>query len=384
MDALTEPEMDAILQQLETLVTALEHDLSAPTFYAVVLLAQACAMAKKAGYTLAQSRRCLTLAQRMLPLRDQLTDAGGRWTPLRDVLELLQGEATRLATLYGVVRPACSKVRRALQQAFRTAFRQATGKTYQTYGFSWTAKERTTITRFWEDALHTACARFQTTGAVEALDEVMACLPVWADRHHERWSQQAWREPAAKDVMAMVTEYLRVCATCLGTVAELTHAAVAHAPVVERAQVAQEVEPQYAAQVQALQGQLSALPRPKDTPKAQQAQVRKQQTHLNQELQALLKAQEAEITRRLKRHANAQHKLDTLVKTVSGYPDSVVQKVGKASIDVLPRMVWIYDYDRQGEEIWRAAKREARRFMRQLRQAHAQPGAVAAPAASGG
>src|SRR5258706_85036 len=110
MDALTEPEMEAIIQRLETLVTALEHDLNLDTFYLFVLVVQEFASAKKTGYTLAHLRRCLTLAQRMLPLRDQPTDAGARWTPLRDILELLQGEATRLATLYAVVRPTCSQV----------------------------------------------------------------------------------------------------------------------------------------------------------------------------------------------------------------------------------------------------------------------------------
>jgi hypothetical protein len=379
MDALTEHEMEVIVQRLETLVTDLEQELNTATFYLFVLVAQEFAIAKKTGYTLAHLRRCLTLAQRLLPIRDHLVESGGRWTPLREVVELLHGEATRLATLYGVVRPTCSIVRRALQQAFRTAFTQATGKTYQKYGCSWTAKERTTITAFWEDALHTALTRFQTTGTVEALDEVMACLPVWADRDHERWSRtRDWREPSAQEVMAMVTEYLQVCEACLGSVAELASAAMAHAPVVDQAQVTQKVEHQHHEQVQTLRSQLSALPLPKDTPKPQQAQVRKQKTQLNQELQALLKAQEAEIASRLKRHANARHKLDTLMKTVNGYPGTVVQKIGKASIDVLPRMVWIYDYDRQGDETWRAAKREARRFLRQLRQAHAQPVAVAA------
>jgi hypothetical protein len=376
-EALAVPEMDAILQQLETLVTVLEHDRTASTFYLFVLLAQELALAKKAGYALPQIRRCLTLAQHMLPLRDQLTDAGGRWTPLRDVLELLQGEATRLATLYGVVRPTSLTVRRELQHAFRTAYTQATGKPYQKYGFAWTTKERTTITTFWEDALRTACTRFQATGTVEALDAVMACLPVWADRHHERWSAtHAWREPTAKDVMGMVTEYLQVCTACLEPIAQLAHTAVTDTPGVDPAQITQEVEAQHATQVQALRAQLSALPLPKDTPKAQQALVRKQKAQLTQELQALLQAQEAEIVRRLKRHANARHKLDTLVKTVSGYPDTVVQKIGKASIDVLPRMVWIYDYDRQGDADWRAAKREAKRFVRQLRQASAPPVAV--------
>src|SRR5687768_12091375 len=61
MDALTEQEMEAIVQRLETLVTALEHDANAPTFYAFVLLAQEFAGTKHVGFTLAHLRRCLAL-----------------------------------------------------------------------------------------------------------------------------------------------------------------------------------------------------------------------------------------------------------------------------------------------------------------------------------
>jgi hypothetical protein len=57
------------------------------------------------------------------------------------------------------------------------------------------------------------------------------------------------------------------------------------------------------------------------------------------------------------------------VKTASGYQDTLLRKVGKASVDVLPRMIWIYEFDRQGDDDWRAAKREAKRFVRQVRQA---------------
>ena len=39
---------------------------------------------------------------------------------------------------------------------------------------------------------------------------------------------------------------------------------------------------------------------------------------------------------------------------------------------------FIYEYDRQGDDDWRAAKRDAKRFLRQLRHAHAQPLAVEA------
>ncbi len=379
MDALTEHEMEVIVQRLEILVTALEHDLSTPTLYAFVLLAQECAGMKKGRYTLAHIRRCLALAHRMRPIRDRLVSAGGRWTPLHEVSEVLHAEATRLSSLYGVARPACRTARRELQQAFRAAFTQETGKVYQKYGLSLTAKERATITGFWDNALRTALVRFQAHGEVEALDQVMACLPVWADRHHERWSRQGWREPSAHEVTTLFTDYLMVCEACLGTVAEIASAAVAHAPVVDRAQVTQDVAQQYTEQVRALRVQLSALPLPKDTPKAQHAQLRKAKAQLQQDLQALLRAQEAEITRYVTKGANARHKLETLVKTATGYRDTLLGTVGKASVDVLPRVLWIYDYDRQGDDDWRTAKREAKRFVRQLRQASAQHVAVEAP-----
>ncbi len=379
MDALTEHEMEVIVQRLETLVTALEHDLSLPTFYAFVLVAQEFAGMKKARYTLAHIRRCLVLAHRMRPIRDVLVSAAGRWTPLHDLSEVLQGEATRLSSLYGVARPACRPHRRALQQAFRTAFTQATGKVYHKYGLALTTKESATITAFWDEALRTALARFQARGEVDALDQVIACLPVWADRHHARWSRQGWREPSATEVMHFFEDYLRVCETCLGTIAQIASAAVAHAPVVDQTAVTRDVEQQFTEQIQALRAQLSALPLPKDTPKAQHAQLRKAKAQLHQQLQALLKAQETEIAHHVKKAAHARHKLATLVQTASGYPDTLLRTVGKASVDVLPRMIWIYEYDRQGDDDWRTAKREAKRFVRQLRQASAQPMAVEAP-----
>ena len=147
MDTLTEHEMEVIVQRLETLVTDLEHNGSTPTFYAFVLLAQAFAGTKKAPCTLTHIRRCLVLAHRVRAIRDRLVSAGGRWTPMHDVGEVLHAEATRLSSLYGVARPACRTARRALQQAFRVAFTQATGKAYQKYGLPLTATERTTITR---------------------------------------------------------------------------------------------------------------------------------------------------------------------------------------------------------------------------------------------
>lgn len=379
MDALTAPEMEAIVQRLETLITDLEHDLRAEPFYRFVLLADEWARAKKTDYSLALLRRCLLLAQRMLPIRAQAVEASVRWAPLHKVSELIHGEAHRLSTLYGVVRPASITIRRTLQQAFRTTFAQATGEAYEKYRFSRTAKARTTITRFWEEALHTALAQWQAQGTVEALDEVIACLPLWADRDHERWgSRHTWREPSAQEVLALFTAYLQICETCLGTITALAQDAVAEAPVVERAQVAPDVEAQYAAQIQDLRAQLSALPLPKDIPKAQQAPLRKAKTQLTQALQGLLKAQDAEIARRVQRHANARHKLDTLVKTTQGYQETVLRKVGKLSIDVLQDIIWIYEWDREGDDTWRAAKREAKRFVRQVRQTSGPPMAVEA------
>src|SRR5712692_11289168 len=112
MDALTEPEIEVIVQRLETLVTDLEHDLSTPTFYLFVLVAQEFAGTKKARYSLEHIRRCLALAHRMRAIRDVLVSSASRWTPLHDVGELIHAEATRLSSLYGVARPECSKQRR--------------------------------------------------------------------------------------------------------------------------------------------------------------------------------------------------------------------------------------------------------------------------------
>ncbi len=67
------------------------------------------------------------------------------------------------------------------------------------------------------------------------------------------------------------------------------------------------------------------------------------------------------------------------MKTASGYTDTLLRTVGKASVDVLPRMLWIYEFDRQGDDDWRIAKREAKRFVRQVRQASAPPLAIEAP-----
>lgn len=379
MEQLTAPESEVILQRLEALVTELEHDPSVYTFYLFVLVAEAFAGTKPPLATLAHIRRCVTLAHRMRAIRAVFLPAGSPWNPLTALVDLLHAEATRLTTLYGVARPACRTRGRELRQALHAAFTQATGKGYQTYGPIKTAKERTTITAFWEDALRTALAQFQAAGTADTLDAVLACLPAWTDRHHERWGPRGWREPAPPEVMQRLTDYLRVCEACLGTMAQLARAAVADAPVVERAQVAPAIEQEYATQLHPLRAQLSALPLPKDTPKAHQAQLRKDKAQLQQALQALQSAQEAAITRQVKQSSNARHKLATLVKTVQGYPETLLRKVGKASVDVLPRIIWIYDFDRQGDDDWRTAKRDARRFLRQVRHASAPPGAGEAP-----
>jgi hypothetical protein len=315
----------------------------------------------------------------MRAIRGHILEDASPWNPLTALLDLLHAEATRLTTLYGVARPACRPRGRELRQALHAAFTQATGKVYQTYGPVKTATERTTITAFWDEALRTALAQFQATGTADTLDAVIACLPAWADRHHERWGPRGWREPAPPEVMQRLTAYLRVCEACLGSMAQVAAAAVATVPVVERAEVAPAVEQAYAAQLHTLRTQLSALPLPKDTPKAQQAQLRKDKAQLQQALQVLLRAQEAEITRQVKQSSTARHKLATLVKTVQGYPETLLRKVGKTSVDVLPRIIWIYDFERQGDNDWRTAQRDARRFVRQVRQASTAAGAGEAP-----
>jgi len=378
MEVLSEQEIEVIVKRLEALVADLEHDVSARTFYAFVLLAQEFAGTKKALCTMAHIRTCVSLAQRMRAIRHVLLPDASPWTPLTDVLQMIHTEATRLTSLYGVARPECGKQRRELQRAFRAAFTQETGKAYQTYGHPKTAKERATITAFWDEALRTALARFQASGEVHALDRVMACLPAWADRHHERWSTQGWREPSATAVMHIFHDYIMVCEVCLGTVAQIASAALAHAPVVDRAQVTRDVEQRHTEQVQALRAQISALPLPKDAPKAHHAQLRKEKAQLQHALEGLLSAQEAEITRHVKHSATARHKLETLVTTASGYHDTLLRKVGKASADVLPRMLWIYDFDRRGDDDWRTAKHEAKRFVRQVLKARAHQVAVEA------
>ena len=379
MERLTEPEIEVILQRLETIAAELEHDPSAYPFYLWVLLAEAFAGMKPPLATLASIRRCVTLAHRLRVIRAMLLPDASPWNPLTALGDLLHAEATRLTTLYGVARPACRTRSRELRQAFHAAFTHATGKVYQTYGPVKTAKERTTITTWWEEALRTALAQFQAAGTADTLDAVIACLPTWADRHHERWSTRGWREPSPPEAMQLVTDYVRVWEACSEPIVQLARAAVAAVPVVERAEVAPAVEQAYAAQLHTLRTQLSALPLPKDTPKAQQAQLRTDKAQLQQALQALQSAQEADITRQVKQSSTARHKLATLVKTAEGYPATLLRKVGKASVDVLPRIIWIYEYDRQGDDDWRTAKRDARRFLRQVRQTSTAAGAGEEP-----
>jgi len=374
MEKLTAPESEVILQRLEALVTELEHDPSVYTFYLVVLLAEAFAGTQPALAPLAHIRRYVALAHRLRAIRSGLLPDASPWNPLTALGDLLHAEATRLTTLYGVARPTYRTHRRTLQQAFRTAFTQATGKVYHPYGPVKNATERATITAFWDEALRTALAQFQADRAADTLDAVLACLPAWTDRHHERWSTRGWREPAPPEIMQRLTDYLRVWEVCREPLAQLAGAAFAHAPVVEPAQVTQEVAPQYAEQLHTLRAQLRALPLPKDVPKAHHAQLRKDKAQLQHALDELLRAQEAAITRQVQHSATARRQLETLLKTVSGYPDTLLRKVGKASVDALPRMLWIYDVDRQGDDTWRTAKRDARRFVRQVRQARAAAG----------
>jgi hypothetical protein len=374
MEKLTAPESEVILQRVEALVTGLEHDPSVYTLYLVVLLAEAFAGTPPALATLAHIRRYVALAHRLRAIRAGLLPDASPWTPLTALLDLLHAEATRLTTLYGAARPTYRTHRRALQQAFRTAFTQATGKVYHPYGPVKNATERATITAFWDEALRTALAQFQADPVTDTLDAVMACLPAWTDRHHERWSTRGWREPSPPEVIQRLTDYLQVWEVCGEPLAQLAGAALEQAPVVEPAQVTQDLAPRYAAQEQALRAQLSALPRPKDVPKAQQAALRKEHAQLQQALAELLRAQEAELTRQVKHSATARRQLETLVTTVRGYPDTLLRKVGKASVDALPRMIWIYDVDRQGDDTWRTAKRDARRFVRQVRHAHTAAG----------
>jgi flagellar motility protein MotE (MotC chaperone) len=378
MERLTAPATEALWQRLEALATELEHEPSAYAFSPWVLLAEAFAATRPPVATLPALRRSVALAHRLRAIRTNLLPHELPWRPLTDVLALVHTEATRLSTLYGVARPACLLRRREQRQAFHTAFTAATGTVYHTYDAPKTAKARTTITTFWADACTTALAAYQAAGTLEALDGVLAGLPAWSAQHPVRWGPRGWREPAPPEVMQRLTTYLRVWEVCGPALTALAPVALAAAPVVERAQVAPAIEAEYAAQLQPLRVQLSALPRPTDVPKTQHAQLRTDRAQVQQALDALLRAQEAAITRQVQHSANVRQKLATLVKLVQEYPETLLRKLGKASVDALPTIIWIYDWDRQGDDTWREAKREARRVVRQVRQAHA-PTPAAAP-----
>ncbi len=155
-------------------------------------------------------------------------------------------------------------------------------------------------------------------------------------------------------------------------VGQIATAALAQRPVVERAQITQDIAPQYTTQVQTLRDQLAVLPRPKDTPKAEQPHLRHTKAQLRQELNTLLRAQETVIQRQVTAGTNARRKLEKLVAKTPGQRDMLVHRVSKVSRDVLPQMVWMYDYERRGDDDWRAAKRDVRRWLRTLRQAEVE------------
>ena len=107
MEALTDKEIELIVKRLEEWVADLEHDVSARTFYAFVILAQDFAGTKKALCTMEHIRRFVSLAQRrMRAIRNVLLPEASHWAPLHDVLKMIHSEATTLTRLYGVARPA--------------------------------------------------------------------------------------------------------------------------------------------------------------------------------------------------------------------------------------------------------------------------------------
>ena len=221
MDALTAHEIAAVVMRFEALIADLEHDLQVRPLYTFVLLAQEFAGKKKAPLTLEHLRTFLALAHRMVPLRHVLLPHEGRWAPLTDVVEIIQSEATRLSSLYGVARPAYGTCKRVLQQEFRTYFTQETGKVYHPYGPTKTTKEYTAIRTFWGEAFGTALASFTHTGDVVALDRVLACLPAWVTCHQGRWSTQEWREPSVKAVMQVLQDTLQVCEVGTTTITQI-------------------------------------------------------------------------------------------------------------------------------------------------------------------
>lgn len=373
MQPLTVPATDMILQRLEALTTELEENPSSYAFYLWVLMAEAFVEAKPTVATLAAVRRCVTLARRMHSVREDLLPNSVPWRPLSDLIKFLHSEATRLTTLYGTVRPTCIPRRRELRQEFQVAFRQATGTVYQAYGSHRTAKERTMMTDFWEEALHAALTRFQEDSTPETLDNLLACLPAWSDRSHERWTKNGWREPSPAEAMQLVTAYVQLGEACKPTLVGLIHTAFEQTPLVEREHVAPAVEQEYADRIQNARAQLSALPRPKDVPKTRHAQLRNDRAHWQKTLDSLLHEQEAAIAGQVKRSVNIRQRITTLAKMVDGYPEVLIRKFGKTIAETLPHIVWIYDWDRQGDDTWRQAKRDGRRFVRDVRQAHAAP-----------
>ena len=378
MEPLTAPAVDTIIQRMEDVVTELEDNPSAYAFYFFVLLAEAFSETKHAVATIAPIRRCLTIASRMETVRSMLLPGAIRWHPLADVLALLHAEAARLTTLYGVARPTCRLNRRELQQAFHANFQHVTGKVYHTYDTVKTPKERLAISTFWHESLSAALAELEADGGVQALDQVMACLASWTNKSHERWSKKGWREPTPKDVVQGLIDFLAICATCHTALVEAVQTGLEQTPLIDRAHATQEVEPRYAVESQTLREHIQALQIPADADKARKSQLRKEKTQLQQTLKALVSAQEAEIARQIKSRANARHKIEMLAKMVNGYPHSLLRKFGKACVDALPGIIWIYQYEQEADETWRQAKRDARRFMRHIQQAQACPEAVAA------
>ena len=379
MDVLTAHESLTMLTRLEECVTALEDDRSPGRFYTVIILAQEFATKTKAPFSFAHLRRCLTLAQRLRPLREEIVRPTMRWTPFTDVVKGLVTDLTQLSSLYSVARLPCREARRGLHQEFRAHFTHVIGRVYSPYSRPKTAKEGTTIRAFWDEVFAQALATFSHTREVAALDRLLACLPAWSTAHQGGWIKQDWREPAVKEVMQVLQDAVRLCEVCMESVGQIATAALAQRPVVERAQITQDVAPQYTAQVQTLRDQLAALPRPKDTPKAQQPHLRHTKAQLQQELKTLLRAQETAIQRQVTAGTNARRKLEKLVAKTPGQRDTLLHRVSKVSRDVLPQMVWIYDYERRGDDDWRAAKRDARRWLRTLRQARAQAEVEATP-----
>ena len=165
---------------------------------------------------------------------------------------------------------------------------------------------------FWDEVFAQTLATFSHTREVAALDRLLACLPAWSTAHQGGWIKQDWREPAVKEVMQVLQDAVRLCEVCMESVGQIATAALAQRPVVERAQITQDVAPQYTAQVQTLRDQLAALPRPKDTPKAQQPPLRHTKAQLQQELKTLLRAQDTAIQRQVTAGTNARRKLEKL------------------------------------------------------------------------